>query len=74
MAYEGLVTGLIIGLVLLIILLILASVAFWIWMLVDCAKRKFKDDTTRIIWLLVIAIIGIIGAIVYFFVVKVDKK
>ena len=71
---EGLGIAFIIIISLLIILLVIASVGFWIWMIVDCAKRKFKDDTMKIIWLLVMVLIGIIGAIVYFFVVKVNKN
>jgi len=48
---------------------------FWILMLVDCVKRKFKEDSEKIIWVLVIVLTGIIGALIYYFVVKVkDKK
>jgi len=48
---------------------------FWILMLVDCVKRKFKEDSEKIIWVLVIALTGIIGALIYYFVVKnKDKK
>jgi hypothetical protein len=43
---------------------------FWIAMLVDCLKRKFKNDSDRIVWTLVIIFIGIIGALIYYFVVK----
>lgn len=44
--------------------------AFWIAMLVDCLKRKFKNDTDRIVWILVIIFAGIIGALIYYFIVK----
>ncbi|MBU0761228.1 MAG: PLD nuclease N-terminal domain-containing protein [Nanoarchaeota archaeon] len=47
---------------------------FWIWMLVDCAKRNFKNDNDKIIWILVIVLAGIIGAIIYYFVVKHEDK
>ena len=47
---------------------------FWILMLVDCIKRKFKDDTEKIIWILVIIFTGIIGALIYYFIVKNKKK
>jgi len=48
---------------------------FWILMLVDCVKRKFKEDSEKIIWVLVIVLTGIIGALIYYFIVKVkDKK
>lgn len=38
---------------------------FWIWMLIDCAKKPVKD---KVAWVLIIVFAGIIGAIVYFFI------
>jgi prolipoprotein diacylglyceryltransferase len=46
------------------------SFIFWIFMLVNCAKRNFKNDNDRIVWLLIIILLGIIGAIVYYFAVE----
>ena len=43
---------------------------FWIWMLVDCAKRKFKNDVEKIIWIIVIVLLHWIGSLVYFIVIK----
>ena len=43
---------------------------FWIWMLVDCAKRKFRNDVEKIVWIIVIVFGMWIGAIAYFLVVK----
>lgn len=51
---------------------ILATV-FWIWMIVDCARRNFKNDNDKILWILVIVLAGIIGAIIYYFVVKFEQ-
>ncbi len=47
---------------------------FWIFMLVDCVKRKFKNDTEKIVWVLVIIFTHIIGALIYYFIVKYPKK
>ena len=44
--------------------------AFWIWMIIDCATRKFKNDTDRVVWILVIIFTSVIGALIYYFVVK----
>jgi len=52
-----------------IILGILGTVV-WVWMLVDCAKREFKNENDKLLWILVIVLAGVIGAIVYYFVVK----
>ena len=43
---------------------------FWIVMLIDCAKRKFKLENDKIMWILIIIFLGWLGAIIYYFVVK----
>ena len=43
-------------------------------MLIDCIKRGFKKENDKVVWILVIIFLHIIGAIVYYFVVKVDDK
>ncbi|MEK6910964.1 MAG: PLDc N-terminal domain-containing protein [Nanoarchaeota archaeon] len=45
-------------------------VLFWLWMIVDCAKRSFQNDVEKIIWLVVIVFGSWIGALVYFIVVR----
>lgn len=47
--------------------------AFWIWMLIDCLRRDFKGNE-KIIWVLVIIFAKIVGALIYFFVVKNRKR
>lgn len=56
----------------LIIIGILFTV-FWIIMLVDAATRKFKSDSDKVVWILVIVLVGIIGALIYYFVVYVKE-
>ena len=51
----------------------LAALGFWIWMIVDCLKKDFKNKNEKVIWALVIIIFNVIGAIIYFFVAR-DKK
>ncbi len=47
----------------------------WIVMLVDCAKREFKNENDKLVWILVIALTGWIGAVIYYFMIKQkDKK
>lgn len=57
-----------------IAILAILGTAFWIWMIVDCAKRNFKNETDKIVWILVIVLAQLIGAIIYFFVVKSSQK
>jgi len=52
----------------------LFAFVFWVWMIIDCAKRDFKKDVEKIVWILVLIFTGIIGAIIYYFVVKNGKK
>jgi len=43
---------------------------FWIIEIVDAASRTFADPNMKIVWLLVIVLLGLPGAIVYHFVGK----
>ena len=52
----------------------IAAFIFWILMLVDCAKRKFTSDNEKVVWIIIIALLGVIGAIVYYFVIKLPAK
>jgi Mg2+ and Co2+ transporter CorA len=43
-------------------------------MLVDSIQRKYKNENDKVVWVIVIVLVGIIGAIIYYFVVKVNDK
>lgn len=47
---------------------------FWVLMLIDCLKRDFKKDIEKIAWILVLIFLHLLGAIIYYFVVKVTSK
>jgi len=64
----------IIGFTIIGILVSLIVLIFWIWMIVDCAKRKFKKDGEKILWVLIMIFGTWIGALVYFFVIKQFNK
>jgi len=53
------------GFLIVIIIGSILSAGFWIWMLIDCCTKKFPNDTDKIIWVLVILLTGVIGAIIY---------
>ena len=40
---------------------------FWLWMLIDCARRKFDD---KALWIILLIFLHLIAAILYFFIVK----
>ena len=45
----------------------LLSFAFWIWMLVDAAQNRGLDQTERVVWIVVVALLHFLGALAYFF-------
>ena len=47
---------------------------FWLWMLIDCLKRDFKGNYDKIVWVLVMVFLHILGALIYYFVVKVQDN
>ncbi|HLC31933.1 MAG TPA: PLDc N-terminal domain-containing protein [Candidatus Nanoarchaeia archaeon] len=55
------------GLMMLVGLLVFA---FWLWMLIDAATRRFRNTTEKIIWIVVVALTGWLGALVYFIVIR----
>ena len=46
--------------------MVVGLTVFWIWMLVDCAKRISVGDTRQVGWLIAICLAQVVGAIVYF--------
>ena len=65
------------GIILLILFAVIFSsliFIFWIWMIIDCAKRKFKKDIDKVVWILVIVFLSVLGATIYYFAVKVKDK
>ena len=47
--------------------------AFWIWMLVDCLKYESSEGNDKIVWTLVIIFTNWIGAMIYFFVRRLER-
>ncbi len=45
----------------------LAAMAFWIWMLINAIQNKGLTDSERIAWVLVVALLHFLGALIYFF-------
>lgn len=41
---------------------------FWIWMLVDCATNERSEGNDKIVWILIIALTHLLGAMLYFFI------
>jgi len=43
----------------------LVSLGVWIWALVDCLQRRFREPLTKLIWVLVILFGYLLGALIY---------
>ncbi|HBR92698.1 MAG TPA: hypothetical protein DEA90_00860 [Opitutae bacterium] len=52
----------------------LCALAFWLWMLVDCLKNEDSKGNDKILWTLVIILTNWIGALIYFFVRRPERK
>ena len=52
---------------------VMAGLAFWVWMLVDCANEE-KECANKIAWLLIILFVGIIGAPLYYLLRKLPRQ
>jgi LPXTG-motif cell wall-anchored protein len=59
---------------LLILLVVLPGIAFWIWMLIDCAMQEPDTGNTKIVWVIIIVLAGFIGAVIYFFARRPQRK
>lgn len=51
--------------VLVIGLLSLLMIGFWIWMLIDCITKESDQGNDKVVWVVVIALLGWIGALIY---------
>lgn len=40
---------------------------FWLWSLIDCIRREFEGSNDKLIWVLVIVLLGILGSLIYVF-------
>ncbi|MBL0358706.1 MAG: PLDc N-terminal domain-containing protein [Chitinophagaceae bacterium] len=44
----------------------LAYLVFWIKTIVEIATAKFNDDSSKLVWLLVVILLGLIGMVLYY--------
>lgn len=56
------------------VLIGIAMTVFWILMLIDAAKRQFTNENDKVVWILVLCLTQVLGAIIYYFVVKRGNK
>jgi hypothetical protein len=54
--------------------IVVAAFAFWIWMLISAVQNKGLTESGKIAWVLVVALLHFIGALIYFFVGHPKRK
>jgi hypothetical protein len=50
------------------------SVALWIWMIIDCVTRESDQGNDKLIWILVIVVVGPLGALIYLLVRRPERQ
>jgi len=43
----------------------LGLVAFWIWAIIDVVKNEPSEGNDKIVWLLIVILLGWVGALIY---------
>jgi|YNPNPStandDraft_1061719.scaffolds.fasta_scaffold00255_22 hypothetical protein len=59
---------------LLILPVTLLCMAFWIWMLVDCALNEPSEGNDKLVWIIIILFANFIGALIYFLARRPQRK
>ena len=52
----------------------LLTTIFWIWMIIDCITNAAITGTEKIVWLLVVILLHFIGALLYFFLARGNRR
>jgi len=54
-------------------LVVIAINVFWIWMLVECLMKESSEGNDKIVWALVIFLMPLLGAALYFFIRRPER-
>jgi hypothetical protein len=65
---------LVLAAMLIVLPIALAFFAFWIWMLISAIQNKGLTEGEKIAWVLVIALLHVLGPLIYFFVGHPKRK
>ncbi len=57
-----------------LVLIFLIPFVLFIWALVDILKSEFQDENNKIIWVVVVLLLPLLGAILYFFIGRKQKR
>jgi hypothetical protein len=51
----------------------LLCLILWVWALVDIINGRFREDSTRIIWILLVIFVPFLGTLLYFLIGREQK-
>lgn len=51
----------------------LALEIFWIWMLVECVTKEPTEGNTQLIWVVILVVTNVLGAILYFLIRRPER-
>jgi hypothetical protein len=54
--------------------IVVGVTVLWIWTLIDCIKNEPTEGNERIVWVVVIAVTHLIGALIYLIVRRPQRK
>ncbi len=57
-----------------VLLLALPCTALWIWALVDCVTKEPETGNSKVVWVIVIAVTGIVGAGLYLIIRRPQRR
>lgn len=46
---------------------------FWVWMIIDCAMNEPSENNDKVMWLVLIVLLNLIGAAMYYFVRRPER-
>lgn len=50
-----------------LIVLVLACLGWWIYSIVEIITSKFKESSSKTLWLVIVIFVGFIGTLIYWF-------
>lgn len=55
-------------------LVLIAGIIFWLWLLIDCSRRKFNNNIEKAAWIVAMILVPLIGSIAYLIVIRLNNS
>ena len=68
MSADQFVSLLLMLFVFVMMLIAIGGTILWIWMIIDCATQEPSESGDKVVWLLIILLTHVVGALIYYFV------